>query len=90
MDGIKNMDQLYTRTTEYSQELGCEGTVESYCGDIYCKSIISALPDWQEARYIGSPTRVSNETFILASEIEYKVSFTIDTYDQKIWLHATI
>lgn len=90
MDGIKNMDLLYTWTEEYSEELGCTGTVEHYHGYDYCKSIINSLTDWQEKKYIGCRERVANEVFTLISSTgaAYCVSFGISTYktrsEQKI------
>lgn len=33
MDRIKNMDQLYTWTPTYSEELGCPGEEEHYHGN---------------------------------------------------------
>ena len=90
MDGIKNMDLLYTWTEKYSEELGLTGTVEHYHGFDYCKSIINALTDWQEKKYIGCRDRIVNEVFTLVSSTgaEYCVSFGISTYktrsEQKI------
>lgn len=40
MDGIKNMDQLYTWTIEPSEEFG-DIRVEHYHGDDYCKNIVA-------------------------------------------------
>lgn len=39
MDRIKNMDQLYTWTPTYSEELGCPGEEEHYHGTDYCKQV---------------------------------------------------
>ena len=41
MDRIKNMDQLYTWTPTYSEELGCPGEEEHYHGTDYCKQVIA-------------------------------------------------
>ena len=41
MDRIKNMDQLYTWTPTYSEELGCPGEEEHYHGTAYCKQVIA-------------------------------------------------
>ena len=90
MDGIKNMDLLYTWTEEYSEVIGLTGTVERYHGFDYCKSIIDSLTDWQEKKYIGCRERVANEVFSLISSTgaEYSMSFGISTYktrsEQKI------
>ncbi len=83
MDGIKNMDLLYTWTDELSEEIDCNGSVEHYHGEDYCKNIINSIPDWQEKRYIGCRERIANETFVLTSSsaAEYTVSFAINTYE---------
>lgn len=86
MDGIKNIDQLYTWTSEYSDELGCQDKVEHYHGDKYCNNAIATLPssDWIEKKYLGSRERIANETFVLTSSDNknYIVSFAIKTYEQ--------
>ena len=61
MDRIKNMDQLYTWTPTYSEELGCPGEEEHYHGTDYCKQVIAdvlsamncagALSDHSGVRY---------------------------------------
>lgn len=87
MDGIKNMDQLYTYTLKHYQGFG-EERVERYHGDDYCKKIIdNALSvltstDWKDLKYLGSRDRLANETFMLtaADDSEYYVSFAINTY----------
>jgi len=82
MDGIKNMDLLYTWTEEYSEAIGLTRTVEHYHGYDYCKSIIDTLTDWQEKKYIGCRERVANEVFSLISSTgaEYSASFGISTH----------
>lgn len=87
MDGIKNMELLYTYVTERHPELG-EGRVERYHGDTYCKNVIaevlgiSTFSGWAEPRYLGSHGRIANETFILspAAGPKYDISFAINTY----------
>ena len=77
MDGIKNMDQLYTWTTEYDEAIGCEGKFKHYHGIDYCKSIVDQLTGWKEKNYSGSHERIANETFVLISsnDCEYTISF---------------
>ncbi len=86
MDGIKNMDLLYTWTTEVSEDFGCEAKVEHYHGTDYCKTVIAQLTGWKETKYTGMRDRIANETFTLISsdEAEYTVAFEIDTYDEKV------
>ena len=86
MDGIKNMDQLYTWTTEYDESIGCEGKVKHYHGVDYCKSIVDQLTGWKEKNYSGSHERIANETFVLISsnDCEYTISFEINTYEDKM------
>jgi hypothetical protein len=87
MDGIKNMDQLYTWTAEHSEDLG-DVRVEHYHGDDYCKNIVTnvfkalAPSDWANQIYLGSRGRIANETFTLSSTVgtEYNISFAINTY----------
>ncbi len=85
MDGIKNMDQLYTWTTEYSEILGCDGEHEHYHGTDYCKRIISSLAGWKSSSYLGQRDIIGNETFSLVAndDAKYAVSFTISTYEKK-------
>lgn len=85
MDGIKNMDQLYTWSLERDEVIGGEVEVEHYHGEGYCKSIVSSLTDWPDANYIGSHNRLANETFTLTDKgVDYTLSFAIDTYAHKI------
>ncbi len=88
MDGIRNMEQLYTYTLE--NHLGFEDVrSEHYHGDDYCKNVIAdvlkclATSDWIEQKYLGSCERIANETFILPStdSSEYNISFDINTYN---------
>ena len=88
MDGIKNMDWLYTYTLENHPEFG-DVRSEHYHGDDYCKNVIAdmlkrlAASDWVEPKYLGSRERIANETFILQSidGSEYNISFGINTYN---------
>jgi len=88
MDGIKNMDQLYTWTMEHSEEFG-DYREEHYHGDIYCENIVTNVfkaltpSDWANQRHLGLRERIANETFALASKVgsEYNISFTISTYN---------
>lgn len=88
MDGIKNMDQLYTYIPEYRSELG-EGCEEQYHGDDYCKKTITdvlsvlAPTDWKCQKYIGSRDRLANETFTLVAsdDSKYTIAFFINTYN---------
>lgn len=84
MDGIKNMDQLYTWEKEQDELIGCDAEIEHYHGDKYCGDIVSALKDWPDARYIGSRDRIANETFFMNEKDDYILSFAIDTYSHKI------
>ena len=85
MDGIKNMDQLYTWPMEHDEFIGGEVEVEHYHGEDYCKSIVASLTDWSDAKYIGSHDRLANETFTLTDNgVDYTLSFAIDTYAHKI------
>lgn len=83
MDGIENMDQLYTCSQEYSDELGSNCTDEHYHGEAYCKTIISSLAEWKDQKYIVSDDRIAKETFVLTAPdgAEYTVSFIINTYN---------
>lgn len=97
MDGIKNMDLLYTwistRKTPFGTLLdpsdeSC-GTEEHYHGTEYCQSIINNIfstltaANWKEKKYLGQVERIANETFLLQAKDEqaYRVSFGINTYE---------
>lgn len=90
MDGVKNMDFLYTYTRENNPDLGIVN-VENYHGDAYCKSIITDVlgslnkTDWKTQKYLGSQMRIANESFLVESslDVEYNISFAINTYDKK-------
>ena len=85
MDGIKNMDQLYTWPMERDELFGGNVEVEQYHGEDYCKSIVAALTDQSDEKYIGSHDRLANETFVLKENgVEYRLSFAIDTYAHKV------
>ena len=88
MDGIKNMDQLYTYTTE--SYLGFDDArIEHYHGDDYCQKVMADIlkylvpTDYTEQKYNGAHDRIANETFLLLSTsgVEYNISFAINTYD---------
>lgn len=88
MDGIKNIDQLYTWPLEHNKEFG-DVRVEHYHGDDYCKNVIKNVlkvfspSEWIEQKYLGSLERIANETFTLSSIVglEYNISFDINTYN---------
>lgn len=90
MDGVKNMDELYTYTVE-KDRWGEDIAIEHYCGDDYCEKIVKSVwdslsaADWKHYEYIGSRDRIANETFILtaADDSQYQVSFAINTYREK-------
>lgn len=85
MDGIKNMDQLYTWPMEHDELLGDNVEVEQYHGEEYCKSMVASLTDWPDAKYVGSRDRLANETFTLTENgAEYRLSFAIDTFAHKV------
>lgn len=85
MDGIMNMDQLYTWPMERDELFGGDVEVEQYHGEDYCKSMVASLTDWSDAKYIGSHDRLANETFVLKENgAEYRLSFAIDTYAHKV------
>lgn len=88
MDGIKNMDRLYTYILENHPEFG-DVHSEHYHGADYCKNVIADMlkrlvaSDWVESKYLGSRERIANEIFILQSidGSEYNISFGINTYN---------
>ncbi len=85
MDGIKNMDQLYTWTIEQLFEI-IPGKAEHYHGKEYCERIIESLSSWKEKKYLGMVERIGNEmyTLIAPDESEYTVAFGINTYEEKL------
>jgi len=88
MDGVRNMDQLYTYTAGNYPGFDDE-RIEHYHGDDYCKKVIAdvlnelAPTDYQEQKYLGAHDRIANETFLLLSTsgVQYNISFAINTYD---------
>lgn len=94
MDGIKNMDLLYTWShleqfdSAVLEEDYYGAQKECYYGTDYCKTVIndvvSDLREITEYDYIGQSGRIANETFNLKSEkSDYSVSFAVNTYDGK-------
>ena len=85
LDGIKNMDQLYTWSTEYLFDT-IPGKAEHYHGKDYCVNVITALSGWKDKKYLGMHDRIANETFklIAPDDTEYIVAFGINTYDEKL------
>lgn len=51
MDGVKNMDELYTYTTEKGR-WGEDIAIEHYCGDNYCKRVVKSV--WDMGRFVCS------------------------------------
>mgnify|MGYP000005549789 FL=1 len=88
MDGIKNMNHLYTWTVKHSEEFG-EFREENYHGDVYCKTVVADVlkdltaSECANQKYLGSRERIANEMFTLSSTVglEYNVSFAINTYN---------
>ncbi|ADU23888.1 hypothetical protein [Ruminococcus albus] len=88
VDGIKNMDLLYTWHKEMDETLGFDVSTENYHGTEYCqtviKDIVEELQDIVEDTYIGQLERIANETFELKTEKStYQVSFAINTYNKE-------
>lgn len=86
MDGINNLDLLYTWTK--LEVMGIECQEEHYHGTDYCKAVIDnvvkGMPDITEDSYLEQRERIANETFELKSgDIIYSISFAINTYDGK-------
>ena len=59
MDRIKNMDQLYTWTPTYSEELGCPGEEEHYHGPTIANRLLLIvcyyeLGDAEISWFVGS------------------------------------
>ena len=88
MDGIKNMDLLYTWEMEQGGPFGDDIEVEAehYHGKEYCEKVIAALPGWQEKKYLGMHGRIANETFNLISQADtkYTVAFGINTFGERL------
>lgn len=61
MDGIKNMDQLYTWTVKQLEGLEIEGKARHYHGEDYCRRIVESLDGWKEKNYIGSIEQIAKE-----------------------------
>lgn len=59
MEGIKNMDQLYTWTSEYLFD-SVPGKTEHYHGKDYCEKVITALSGWKDKNYLGMQGRIAN------------------------------
>jgi hypothetical protein len=91
MDGIKNMNHLYTWTVKHSEEFG-EFREENYHGDVYCKTVVADVlkvltaSECANQKYLGSRERIANEMFTLSSIVglEYNVSFAINTYNGEV------
>ena len=102
MDGIKNMDLLYTwipaTETPFGEPVDPDEsfvTEELYHGKEYCQSVINnvltALPtaDWEESKYLGQLERIANETFLLQAKDGkiFTVFFGINTYEDAAKKH---
>ena len=63
MDGIKNLDLLYTWNKHMEESLGFEVQEEHYHGTEYCKAVIrdviKDLRDIKEDNYIGQIERIA-------------------------------
>jgi hypothetical protein len=96
MDGIKNLDLLYTwiPTTEtpFCEPVDVEESFETeelYHGKKYCQSIITdtistlSKAEWEDNKYLGQLERIANETFLLQAKDgqTYIASFGINTYE---------
>ena len=89
VDGINNINLLYTWIEEESEDFGRVETIEHYHGNEYCNNVVSdvlnTLSGWSTQEYAGSPGRIANETFSLSTEEsrEYTICFAINTYDRQ-------
>ena len=84
VDGIKNMDLLYTWTNAEVAE-GVSVIKNEYNGSAYCKKVIDDITDrFPEmiVEYKGMVERIANEKFLLSMNgREYELSFGIKTYN---------
>ena len=89
MDRIKNMDQLYTWTSTYSDVLEDFVKAEQYHGTDYCKQVITdvlSAINWEPQEYLGELGQIANEVFKANSPegAVYRIEFAINTYEKKV------
>lgn len=89
MDRIKNMDQLYTWTSTYSDVLEDFVKAELYHGTDYCKQVITdvlSAINWEPQEYLGELGQIANEVFKANSPegAVYRIEFAINTYEKKV------
>ena len=89
MDRIKNMDQLYTWTSIYSDALEDFAKAEQYHGTDYCKQVITdvlSAMNWKTQEYLGELGQIANEVFEVNSPegAVYRIEFAINTYEKKV------
>lgn len=96
MNGIKNMDLLYTQEKSAENPFGVENNpadtfyIEKYHGKEYFKTVLSDSvkdsPEWVDIHHIGTVERLGNEVFLVTREADkkqynYTVTFTLNTYE---------
>lgn len=84
---MKDINKLYSYKTTILNNFGCETIVEDYLGTGYCNTIIESLKLQTvglKSEYIGQTDLIGNEEYLLSNTSNnYKVTFTIDSYDSK-------
>lgn len=86
---IKDDSAIYHREQKYDKDWGENVTEVDYIGTQYCKNVVERLKEQiseiQSYNYNGQTQRIAHEDYTLkTTSNEYSLSFTIDTYDDRM------
>lgn len=87
-NSIKNINLIYCHEEKYDEVWECNVTEVHYSGTDYSRSIVEKIktnfPEVKGFNYNGQTVRIAREEYeIKTMEVNYSLSFTIDTFEEK-------
>ena len=85
---IKNINLIYSSEKKYNEFWGSYVTTTNYLGTDYCNNIVEKIKNHfveiKKINYNGQKMRIAHEEYDIETlEEKYKLSFTIDTFEEK-------
>ncbi|MGG7058325.1 hypothetical protein ACQPUZ_08505 [Clostridium tertium] len=85
---IKNINLIYNSEKKYNELWGSDVTTTNYLGTDYCNNIVEQIKnnfvEIKKINYNGQKMRIAHEEYDIETlEEKYKLSFTIDTFEEK-------
>ncbi|MCD7997175.1 MAG: zinc ribbon domain-containing protein [Clostridiales bacterium] len=89
LNNIKNVELIYLSEEKYDESFCDNIKEEKYLGTDYCRDVMDKIqvhfPEIKNCIYQGQTERIAHEEYSIdVSDEEYSVSFTIDTFNNKV------